>query len=93
MQCAQPDGGARHAGLRPSPLTRKPGQETPAAADPCTNAKRTERDMSDQARKDAAFDQQITVLVRSARHVWPAAVAAPGRQWPDYRPQPHEVRR
>lgn len=38
MQCAQPDGGARHAGLRPGPLIREPGQETPPAADPCTNA-------------------------------------------------------
>jgi hypothetical protein len=38
VQCAQPDGGARHAGLRPGPLIREPGQETPPAADPCTKA-------------------------------------------------------
>jgi hypothetical protein len=43
VQCAQPDGGARHAGLRPGPLIREPGQETPPAADPCTNAIRERR--------------------------------------------------
>jgi hypothetical protein len=35
---AQPDGGAQHAGLRLGPPIREPGQETPPAADPCTNA-------------------------------------------------------
>lgn len=30
--------------------------------------------------EDAAFDHQIAVLIRSARHVWPAAAAAPGRR-------------
>jgi hypothetical protein len=37
LQRAQPNGEARHAGLRPGPLIRKPGQETQPAADPCTN--------------------------------------------------------
>jgi hypothetical protein len=38
VQCAQPDDGARHAGLRPGQLIRKRRQETPSATDPCTNA-------------------------------------------------------
>jgi hypothetical protein len=40
VQRAQSDGGARHAGLCPGPLIRKPDQETPPTADPCTNAPR-----------------------------------------------------
>jgi hypothetical protein len=41
VQRAQPNGEARHAGLGPDPLIRKPGQETQPAADPCTNAPRS----------------------------------------------------
>jgi hypothetical protein len=35
---AQPDDGARHAGLRPGPLIYDPRRETPQAPRPCTNA-------------------------------------------------------
>jgi hypothetical protein len=35
---AQPNDGARHAGLRPGPLIYDPRRETPQAPRPCTNA-------------------------------------------------------